>query len=798
MATKRRKQRLERKVNRAFDKGNDSKSLVFQDRLDSIKRREGNRANDNTKVQRAGRYVADTLRNVAGLPARSLTGNVSNAIPKADIKLDANGQIIPTGSIMSPEQRLIENRNKTVYGPTGKPTPPNSNSQNMDLLEGRVTPAMVGTGGRSAGGSSPTRPVVVDETMPTQADFTQEEESPISSMSARSSAPASSTASFASAPSGTSVFGGNANASTSGIQYGPDGSTILGEDFSYSATPEQKAEAEARKREQEYYRKEARQKVDREAIMQNALRQFQGEIDAVNAVFADKIGQARLEGADRLGSDRAANFNAGAVNSTFGDASKERVLEFNRDREGAIYNEKMSLISEINSAARELGDKFYTEKKAAKEAGLESYMTSLLSSKEVKSEIATDVAKNILGANLTPQNIPEKKLKEIARNAGVSVELIKKNFASVVEAEEEKATAEAKALIEGQVTLGKDDIRIDAFGNVVGRGMSSTFSSETGEASSEAQTIVNLMNTTGGTVDDYIKGTSAESQALRNEVYQALADQGGVTEKSTKLFQEAKTIVDDMINQEDWKRFGYSAKLGGKLTIKYGDMKARADTINAILARDNLGLLKGAMSDKDLAFIQAMSAGVPEGVISEKYAKERMESIQKKLKEKINQYTPTGSQPLQEDEIEYLRSLDYSEQEIQDLNGGDQMSFNKVGSDTYNAESIANAIKQVESQGNYQARGGSGETGAYQFMPNTWRQWAGEFLGNPNAPQTPENQDYVAVAKVQSLIDQGYGPQEIALIWNGGTPKVKKGVNKYGVAYNSGSYANKVLSQLYG
>jgi ribosomal protein S20 len=123
-------------------------------------------------------------------------------------------------------------------------------------------------------------------------------------------------------------------------------------------------------------------------------------------------------------------------------------------------------------------------------------------------------------------------------------------------------------------------------------------------------------------------------------------------------------------------------------------------------------------------------------------------------------------------------------------------SLSNVGGDTNQASVIANAIKQVESQGNYQAKGGSGETGAYQFMPATWKEWAGDYLGNPNAPMTQQNQDKVAQAKISDLLNQGYGAKEIALIWNGGQPKEKKGVNKYGVAYDSGAYANKVLKAL--
>ena len=54
---------------------------------------------------------------------------------------------------------------------------------------------------------------------------------------------------------------------------------------------------------------------------------------------------------------------------------------------------------------------------------------------------------------------------------------------------------------------------------------------------------------------------------------------------------------------------------------------------------------------------------------------------------------------------------------------------------------LAAAIKQVESGGNYDAKGASGESGAYQFMPATWKSWAEKHLGDPNAPLTPANQN---------------------------------------------------------
>jgi len=108
---------------------------------------------------------------------------------------------------------------------------------------------------------------------------------------------------------------------------------------------------------------------------------------------------------------------------------------------------------------------------------------------------------------------------------------------------------------------------------------------------------------------------------------------------------------------------------------------------------------------------------------------------------------------------------------------------------------IALAIRAVESGGNYKAKGASGESGAYQFMPSTWKGWAKTYLGDSNAPMTKENQNKVAVMKIDDYLNQGYTPRQVALAWNGGTPVEKKGVNKYGVKYDSGAYANKVLAQ---
>lgn len=109
------------------------------------------------------------------------------------------------------------------------------------------------------------------------------------------------------------------------------------------------------------------------------------------------------------------------------------------------------------------------------------------------------------------------------------------------------------------------------------------------------------------------------------------------------------------------------------------------------------------------------------------------------------------------------------------------------------ADAMAEAIKTVESGGNYAAKGASGEYGAYQIMPGTWKEWAGDL------EPTPENQDKVAKKKLGEWIKKGMTAEQIAAKWNSGSEKgweKKVGVNKLGVAYDVPAYVNKVTGVL--
>lgn len=133
------------------------------------------------------------------------------------------------------------------------------------------------------------------------------------------------------------------------------------------------------------------------------------------------------------------------------------------------------------------------------------------------------------------------------------------------------------------------------------------------------------------------------------------------------------------------------------------------------------------------------------------------------------------------------RQLDFAKHE----------SMKKTKKINEEARRIAEIIKHKESRGDYDLRGASGEYGAYQFMPLTWRAYSSDVFGHV-VKQTPENQDAVAIEKIKFFLEIGYSPLEIAAIWNSGgrTWIGKKGVNSKGVSYNVEAYV-KDFEKLY-
>lgn len=117
------------------------------------------------------------------------------------------------------------------------------------------------------------------------------------------------------------------------------------------------------------------------------------------------------------------------------------------------------------------------------------------------------------------------------------------------------------------------------------------------------------------------------------------------------------------------------------------------------------------------------------------------------------------------------------------------------------AVNLAKSIRHVESGGNFQSEGKSGEYGAYQFTEPTWNSYAKQYgISTPLKQATPEQQNEVAYKKIKEWKDQGRNVGEIASMWNAGEGRKdayitgNSGTNSYGASYDTAAYAKNVAT----
>lgn len=111
-------------------------------------------------------------------------------------------------------------------------------------------------------------------------------------------------------------------------------------------------------------------------------------------------------------------------------------------------------------------------------------------------------------------------------------------------------------------------------------------------------------------------------------------------------------------------------------------------------------------------------------------------------------------------------------------------------------------MRKVESNDNFQARGKSGEYGAYQYTPDTWNARSKKYGVNvPLEQATPEQQNEVQYKWIKEMKDKGYNIGQIASMHNAGEGRPNayqenfRGTNQYGVEFDVPAYARKVAEQ---
>lgn len=113
--------------------------------------------------------------------------------------------------------------------------------------------------------------------------------------------------------------------------------------------------------------------------------------------------------------------------------------------------------------------------------------------------------------------------------------------------------------------------------------------------------------------------------------------------------------------------------------------------------------------------------------------------------------------------------------------------------------SIVSVLEKKETGGSLgciDKKGGSGEIGCFQFMPETWAAYSRQVFGSVR-DMTPENEMKVVLSKVSEWLDTGMTPEQVFLTWQqGNSSHCKSGVNGYGIAFDSCAYVADAMQKL--
>lgn len=210
-------------------------------------------------------------------------------------------------------------------------------------------------------------------------------------------------------------------------------------------SPEEKALREANARKINESGAIANSYIDEDKIKAEALAQMQAEINAQNEIYANKLREAKIAGQGRVGSGVAIQGRSGLLGSDFGNTQTQDVLTANQDVYNLIDAEKQATISALQTKARESGAAAIAAKRAAKEAGLTEYISSLTSAVENKKKQSNEIAKLILSGKLDFTN-DKNVIQQAAKEAGLTVAQLKSSYDDIKRTQDVENAKLAKEL----------------------------------------------------------------------------------------------------------------------------------------------------------------------------------------------------------------------------------------------------------------------------------------------------------------------------------------------------------------
>lgn len=324
-------------------------------------------------------------------------------------------------------------------------------------------------------------------------------------------------------------------------------------------------------------------------------------------------------------------------------------------------------------------------------------------------------------------------------------------------------------------TLGKDQVRYDAQGNVIAGNAGIAGTAGTGNYEAPIVKSINGVdmqwNTQTGQWDALAQpGVSDYSIERATRTIASVDNLIAKAQASPKIFgRSAAAPIPDWARSDEYRNYSSELKTLAS-NIAFNELTAMREA-------SKTGGALGQVSDREGQLLQSALGALdmtqsPENIVAQL---QQIKDSVNRWQQAVAQYggSNTTQQPIQTwtapDGKQFKQNTDGSWEEV---------SFRNVGGDT-NTATIANAIAQVESGGKYTAVGpvtenGDRAYGKYQIMDFNIPAWSQEALGRSVTVQeflnSPQIQDAVANYKIGQLYARYGNPDDVASVWFSGRP----------------------------
>ncbi len=199
--------------------------------------------------------------------------------------------------------------------------------------------------------------------------------------------------------------------------------------------------------------KDANKPLDEAGIRAARLKEVQAQLDSLNSIYDNMVGQLRIEGENRSGQTRAVGSRRGLVGSEMGDAQKIQTEQYNEKVIAAKNEERAAALAAVRDKAIARANDEILQKTAQKKLDAANYIEYI---KGKQDETKTDI-KDLAATGIKIEDVDNETYKALLESSGFKSEAELDAYFNRNKPKAEQVKYEYKELKDGSILRYGDD-----------------------------------------------------------------------------------------------------------------------------------------------------------------------------------------------------------------------------------------------------------------------------------------------------------------------------------------------------